>query len=416
MQDQLIKISTIKLEESKLSHIDPDELRELSESIRDNGLLHPITVQRLPYNGDADCFELVAGHARLLAVQALTWTEIPARVFPPNMTPERVTEVHLHENLKRQNLPWWKVAELELALHELRIAQKGQRDLGTAGRVQKSEDKKWSISDTARELGKSLGAISEDLTIAKVLRDNPSLRKVKDRDTAIRLIRQNSKRELAKEESALPSDFEMNQLFCGDSLDILKQIPDLTFDVCITDPPWLLYKDDSMTRDLSTIEVFREVYRVLKHNAFLYAIMSPSDFPDYISELTKMGYSVQKYPIIWDKKGTITRSGRRPWEYARDYEPILVAVKGSPVLTSPTELSSILSVPPVHPTKLIHPHEKPPELLKRLMLHSTYEGAKILDPFAGSGATLVAAKNSSREFIGIERDHKFYEQIKRRLD
>jgi site-specific DNA-methyltransferase (adenine-specific) len=95
---------------------------------------------------------------------------------------------------------------------------------------------------------------------------------------------------------------------------------------------------------------------------------------------------------------------------------MLLAVKGTPVLTSSTEISSIMPYPNLHHTKMIHPHEKPIELLNQMISDCTYPGGKIIEPFAGSGVTLEAAKLSGRKFIGIEKNQEFYNKIVKRLE
>lgn len=393
----------------------PEDIKDMADSIRQFGVMHPITVQRLPFDGQFDKYEIVAGKLRVEGSVVADLHTVLSVIFEPGIPEDTMLEMHLHENLKRQNLAWHEQAQLNAELHELRVRQHGGlKARGRLGVKKEVEDKKWGVADTALELKRAAGAISEDLAITHALRVNPSLRKVKDKKTALKLIREATRRQTAIEESAVPSDFEMNQVLCGDSLDILKHIPSETFDACITDPPWLVYKDASLIRDTSTIEVFKEIYRVLKPNSFLYVIMSTLDVPDYKAKFTEFGFKVQDYLLIWSKMTTITH-GRPAWGYARDYEPIMLAVKGTPILTSPTEMSSVISIPAVHPTKLIHPNEKPIELLKKLILDCTYDGAKIIEPFAGSGVTLSAAKELGREFIGIERDYKFFEGIKERL-
>jgi site-specific DNA-methyltransferase (adenine-specific) len=65
--------------------------------------------------------------------------------------------------------------------------------------------------------------------------------------------------------------------------------------------------------------------------------------------------------------------------------------------------------------KLSHPTEKPVPLLEYLIKTYTNEGDLVLDNCAGSGSTLVAAKNLGRQFIGIERDDIYFEIAKRRV-
>ena len=66
--------------------------------------------------------------------------------------------------------------------------------------------------------------------------------------------------------------------------------------------------------------------------------------------------------------------------------------------------------------KLLHPNEKPVELMRYLVEHLTSEGQKILDPFCGSGATGVAAKELGRDFIGIELSEEYFEIARKRIE
>jgi DNA modification methylase len=62
-----------------------------------------------------------------------------------------------------------------------------------------------------------------------------------------------------------------------------------------------------------------------------------------------------------------------------------------------------------------HPTEKPEDLMRYLVESLTEEGDVVLDPFAGSGVTLDAARQTGRKYIGIEIDEEFHEKIQERL-
>jgi site-specific DNA-methyltransferase (adenine-specific) len=79
------------------------------------------------------------------------------------------------------------------------------------------------------------------------------------------------------------------------------------------------------------------------------------------------------------------------------------------------KLKSILRVPTKHYDR-IHPTEKPVELMELLIQLVTAKGDLILDPFAGSGSTGIAAYNLQRDFILIEQDKEFYDDMARRIE
>ena len=63
-----------------------------------------------------------------------------------------------------------------------------------------------------------------------------------------------------------------------------------------------------------------------------------------------------------------------------------------------------------------HPAQKPLELMKALIELVTQEGQVVLDPFAGSGTALLAAKELGRKYIGFEMENEFFENAKKRLE
>ena len=80
------------------------------------------------------------------------------------------------------------------------------------------------------------------------------------------------------------------------------------------------------------------------------------------------------------------------------------------------EFTDIWTFPSVRPYKGKHPAEKPINMLEHCILSSTFEGDIVLDCFAGSGSTLIAAIKNQRRCIGIEIDKNWYESIVRKLE
>jgi site-specific DNA-methyltransferase (adenine-specific) len=367
-----------------------ERLNLLTSSIRDEGLLHPPCVK--------DNFEVFAGKVRVLACVACKLELIECHIYPSDLSDEEYKEISLHENLHRFNLAWDEQVKAERELHLLRIEQKGKGKTG--------KKVGWSLRDTAQELNMSFGVLSEDIRMAEALELDPKLSRIKDKGTAKKVILEQIKRSNQELAASMPSQVETNVCLFGGSEIILKQYADCTFDACITDPPWLEYKEQLLVRDEFTLPVFYEIFRTLKQNTFLYAFVSTQDWIYYFTQLQKIGFNVQKYPLIWLKEGSLSY-GCLSWQYQRDYEQIIVAVKGSPALTG-SMMSSVISCKVVPSALLRHPNEKPKEIIKRLIDHCTYEGALILDPFAGSFVVPDTARDMRRRYVAIENQQEYY--------
>jgi site-specific DNA-methyltransferase (adenine-specific) len=94
-----------------------------------------------------------------------------------------------------------------------------------------------------------------------------------------------------------------------------------------------------------------------------------------------------------------------------DYEDIIRPF----MVNSNVEFTDIWTFPSVHPHKGKHPAEKPVEMLKHAILATTFEGDIVLDCFAGSGNTGIAANELNRKAILIEIEEKWYKEIKDRF-
>jgi len=331
---------------------DLESIMKLRESIKSKGLLHPITVILKLAR-----YKLIAGRKRIIACESLGHTKIDCLIIE-DLTKNAAIELSIHENLMRHNLPWYEQVILEKSLHEMRVKEHGEVKFLGRGKGKSG----WSLKDTAKELELSDATISEDLRLAEAIETHPDLRKIKDRTTAVKVMRRLAKQQLAEMDSLAPLDFKVNEVLLGDSSELLKYYPDNSFDACITDPPWeKFFKDEELTSDISTRLVFPELFRILKNDSFLYAFVGMEDFIQYRVYLPKIGFTVQEIPLVWKKRNVITY-GRRDWEYARDMEFILLAVKGNPALTDSRQSSSVFDYPILHYTKSIHPNEKPVEL------------------------------------------------------
>ena len=112
-----------------------------------------------------------------------------------------------------------------------------------------------------------------------------------------------------------------------------------------------------------------------------------------------------KHELIWVKSSPVFSMGRLDYDY--QHEPILFGWKKKHNFYGKGEfLKSIWEIP--KPSKSdLHPTMKPIALIENCLLNSSKENDLIIDPFLGSGSTMVAAHQLNRKCFGIEIDEKY---------
>lgn len=239
----------------------------------------------------------------------------------------------------------------------------------------------------------------------------------------------------------LPNNFRIEALkksilYSGDNRNVLNDhslFPNECVDLIVTDPPYainyrsnrrlVLPKFNSIALDDNRewIDEFCvESYRVLKQNSHLYCFCRWDTYPYFFVALQSAGFTMKR-TLVWVKDNH--GSGDLRGDYAPQDEWILFAVKGKKNLVAP-RISNVIEIPKIASPKLLHPTEKPIDLLKILISKSTLPRnystepvppAIVLDPFMGSGTTGVAATNLGHRFIGIELDEDYFETASTRL-
>lgn len=129
-----------------------------------------------------------------------------------------------------------------------------------------------------------------------------------------------------------------------------------------------------------------------------------------VNKLSRFGLKY-KMMLIWDKG--IPGQGDIDANWGCGHEIILYCKRGRKKL--PYRRSGIIAVDKLGPKQHIHPTEKPVQLIEVLLGMSVREGESVLDPFAGSGVTLAAARRLGLEATGFELSTTFYERIQERL-
>jgi site-specific DNA-methyltransferase (adenine-specific) len=208
----------------------------------------------------------------------------------------------------------------------------------------------------------------------------------------------------------------------GDSRKILKTLNKKTYDLLLSDPPYGMdFKSGWNTKDKiqndkieDTVVLFEEVLKecvpLLKDDAHFYLFGNINYLPKIKPIIEK--YLTLKNILIWDRQ--IIGMGDLK-SYGNSYDIVYFGYNKKWKDLNGTRDRDILNFQRVDPAKNIHPTEKPLDMLEYLIKKSSNENDKILEPFAGGGSTLVAAKNTNRKATGIEIENKYVELIKQRI-
>jgi len=424
----IIPIKSIKIERineaSKRVRKDFGSMEELIESIKKLGLIHPIVVDKTRDDLGHE-YLLIAGERRLTAALYLGWREIDASIRSDLSLIKR-KEIELEENARRKDLSWQEQIEALRQLDQLKRKIEGTRQPGEVSKAG------WTIHDTAKTVGASLGTVSQDIALAEALVRDEELRKkvsgmgkvearkfVERTKTARRMMRAVERKEIVLDTS----------LILGRAEEEIKRLEDNSIHLLLTDPPFAVQaitdvSHSSLTEgsyydqgtNVGEEEEFAEIYKILIPE--LSRVMIPGahfylfhgvDWRDRLVRwFRENSFIVHPVPLVWYKgRGTMIPN---PYHYVPSYENILFGARSPQRRTLLKPMNNCLTgYPTMASQKRTHPLQKPKELLKMFIENSTVPGETVLDCFAGSGATLKAAREIGRKGIGFECDEaNFY--------
>lgn len=220
----------------------------------------------------------------------------------------------------------------------------------------------------------------------------------------------------------------MYELYKGDCVDILSIFEEESIDLIITDPPYGIdynsnhIKNPNKVHDNSVIsndneDVFNllditleKCKRVLKDKGAIYIFCGQQNLDLFIQIVRK--HFDYKNILVWLKNNWT--AGDLKGNYGTRTEYIIYATKNRHILNGRRD-NNVLEFKRVPSTQQYFKFQKPVDLLEFLIQKSSNEGDAVLDPFCGSGSTLVAAQNLGRTGVGIEIDRKLVDIITERL-
>ena len=209
------------------------------------------------------------------------------------------------------------------------------------------------------------------------------------------------------EAPALPSG-----VLHGDCVTVMATLPAASVDLVLTDPPYgCNYRDragrrvanDNRTDWLAP--AFAQVARVMKPDSLCVSFYGWHVVDQFMAAWRAAGLRPVAH-LVFPK-----RYASRTGTFEARHEQAYVLAKGNPKVPSP--IADVL--PWAYTGNRLHPTQKPLEALSPIIAALTRPGDTVLDPFAGSGSTLVAAQKLGRGFIGIELDAGHVCTAERRL-
>ncbi|SUH95444.1 methylase [Salmonella enterica subsp. arizonae] len=205
----------------------------------------------------------------------------------------------------------------------------------------------------------------------------------------------------------------MSRLIQGNCVDIMSTFPDRAVDFILTDPPYLVGFRDRSGRSIAgdkTDEWLQpacnQMYRVLKKDSLLISFYGWNRVDRFMAAWKSAGFSVVGHLVF-----TKNYSSKSAYVGYR-HECAYILAKGRPDLPQ-NPLPDVLGWK--YSGNRHHPTEKPVTSLQPLIESFTHPGAIVLDPFAGSASTCVAALQAGRRYIGIELMEQYHRAGQQRL-
>jgi len=221
--------------------------------------------------------------------------------------------------------------------------------------------------------------------------------------------------------------FNVDNIYCGDSLKLMKNIKENSIDLIVTDPPFAIdfkvkrnnynrkqtkvlegYKEISKENYYDfTYKWMKEAYRVLKETGSMYLFSGWNNLKDILNVLDEVGFITINH-IIWKYQfGVFTKR-----KFVTSHYHILFVVKNekrykfNKIEHYPEDVFIINRE--YWTNKVKTPTKLPMELVKKLILFSSDKGDIVFDPFLGSGTVAVCSKMLGRHYLGFEIVKDYY--------
>ncbi|MBD5113579.1 MAG: site-specific DNA-methyltransferase [Ruminococcaceae bacterium] len=357
----------------------PEQINKLRSSLREFGFINPVIIDR--------DFNVIAGHGRIAAAKAEGISEVPC-VFADHLTDAQKKAYILADNRMALDAGW----DEELLKIEIENLQADNFDIGLTGFEEKELANLFETDSDAKE---------DDFNVDEELQ-KPCITQAGD----IWLLGN-------------------HRLICGDSTkeETYTALMDgKKANLTVTDPPYNVnykgsagkIKNDNMENEKFyqfLLDAFTNMEKVMADDASIYVFHADTEGLNFRKAFADAGFYLSG-TCIWKKQSLVL--GRSPYQW--QHEPVLFVwkKKGKHQWYTGRKESTIWEFD--KPKKNgEHPTMKPIPLIAYPIKNSSMSNCIVLDPFGGSGSTLIACEQTNRICYTIELDEKFCDVIVKRF-
>jgi len=356
----------------------PEQINKLRSSIREFGFINPVIIDR--------DFGVIAGHGRILAAKEERIDKVPC-VFADHLSEAQKKAYIIADNRMAMDAGW----DEKLLRVEIEALQAEAFDLSLTGFDEKELSKLFDDGTETRE---------DDFDVDEEL-NKPTFSKAGDVWTLGR-----------------------HRLFCGDSTkaesyETLRQ--GKKANLVLTDPPYNVnyegaagkIKNDNMADSKFyqfLLDAFSNIEKVMADDASIYVFHADTEGLNFRKAFSDAGFYLSGC-CIWKKPSLVL--GRSPYQW--QHEPCLYGWKknGKHQWYSDRKQTTIWEFEKTK-KNTDHPTMKPVPLLAYPIQNSSMSNTLVLDPFGGSGSTLIACEQIDRSCFTIELDEKYCDVIVKR--
>lgn len=227
-----------------------------------------------------------------------------------------------------------------------------------------------------------------------------------------------------------------SKLFLGDSYELIKNLPDQSVDLILTDPPYNLSKYSTGNiklswrkdinndlaewdkKDISPKELVEEFKRVLKPTGNIFIFTSYNLLGKW-HEAFDSEFDTFQF-MVWHKTNPAPKIHRAGFLNSCELIVCMWNKGHTWNFTNQREMHNFIETPICMGSERVknphHPTQKPVKVLKHIIKLASNEGDVVFDPFMGVGSTGAACKELGRNFIGMEIDEKYFEAARERAN